>query len=65
MTSLMQGWQHLSDRGCMGDEVCTKLTLQDISGDGIRLNDTGKYKLAMNIQQATQDFHPTRTCVHT
>ena len=22
MTSLMQGWQQLSDRGCMGDEVC-------------------------------------------
>ena len=22
MTSLMQWWQQLSDRGCMGDEVC-------------------------------------------
>ena len=22
MTSLVQGWQQLSDRGCMGDEVC-------------------------------------------
>ena len=22
MTSLMQGWQQLSDRDCMGDEVC-------------------------------------------
>ena len=42
----------------------SKLTLQDISGDGIHLNDSGNYKLAMTIQKAAQGFHPTHTCVH-
>ena len=42
----------------------SKLTLQEIGRDGIHLNDSGKHKLAMDIQKATRDFYLTHTCSH-